>query len=173
MVDIIAGKIWKFGDNIDTDVIAPGKYLMLGIDELAKHALEPVSPTFAGSVQEGDIIIGGRNFGCGSSREQAPDVLKSCGIAAICAVSFGRIFYRNSFAIGLPAVICEGVSEAFNEDDEAEINLEEGTVTNKTTGKTLQAKELPPVLIETLAQGGALKYLKNKIKEERKKAKAQ
>ncbi|RLF11578.1 MAG: 3-isopropylmalate dehydratase [Thermoprotei archaeon] len=159
----VKGRVWKLGDNIDTDVITPGKYLSLPMDQLKQHVLEPINPDFAKQVQPGDVIVGGRNFGCGSSREQAPRALKEVGVAAVIAESFARIFFRNAISIGLPVLICEGVSSAFDEGDVLEADLSTGEIKNLTKGTTLKAKPLPPMMLEILSAGGALELLKKKF----------
>ncbi|MEM0232412.1 MAG: 3-isopropylmalate dehydratase small subunit [Candidatus Nezhaarchaeales archaeon] len=158
----VRGRVWKFGDNIDTDVITPGQYLSLPMDQLKIHVLEPIRPGFINLVKPGDVIVAGRNFGCGSSREQAPRALKEVGIAAVIAESFARIFFRNAINIGLPVLACEGVSKIFDEGDVLEANFASGEIKNVTKGVTLKAKPLPPLMIEILTAGGALELLKKK-----------
>ena len=137
------GRIWKFGDSIDTDVMAPGKYLSLDIKELVPHTLEAVDPRFASDVRPGDLVLAGRNFGCGSSREQAPRLLKLLGVGAVLAVSFARIFARNCTAIGLPSL---GVPAAFwtetEAGDEVEVDFVAGVLVNRRSGRTFST---PPV----------------------------
>lgn len=159
-VKVIKGRIWKFGDNIDTDLIAPGKYLGLPYEQLLEHILEPANPDFPKKVQKGDIIIGGKNFGCGSSREQAPRGLKDLGVGAIVAESFARIFFRNCIGIGLPALTSSSISKHFETGHEAEVDLRNGTITNLTTGKTLETSKLPDMMLEILETGGVLEMLK-------------
>jgi len=159
----VRGRVWKLGDNIDTDVITPGKYLSLPMDQLKLHVLEPINPDFAKMVKPGDVIVAGRNFGCGSSREQAPRALKEVGIAAVIAESFARIFFRNAINIGLPVLICEGVSRAFEEGDILEADFSTGEVKNVSKGITLRAKPLPPIMLEILSAGGAIELLKKKF----------
>ncbi|MEM0240307.1 MAG: 3-isopropylmalate dehydratase small subunit [Candidatus Nezhaarchaeales archaeon] len=158
----VRGRVWKLGDNIDTDVITPGQYLSLPMDQLKLHVLEPIRPGFINLVKPGDVIVAGRNFGCGSSREQAPRALKEVGIAAVIAESFARIFFRNAINIGLPVLACEGISKAFNEGDVLEADFASGEIKNVTKGVTLKAKPLPPLMIEILTAGGALELLKKK-----------
>lgn len=155
---IIKGKVWKFGDNIDTDTIIPGRYLRtFNLDELASHAMEPIRPEFPKKVKKGDIIVAGNNFGCGSSREQAAKVLKHLGISAIVAKSFARIFFRNSINIGLPAIISNVNA---SDGDLLEIKLEEGIIHNVTTGKVFKAKPYNKFILDILKAGGIIQYLK-------------
>lgn len=159
----IKGRVWKFGDNIDTDVITPGQYLSLPMDQLKLHVFEPIRPGFINLVKPGDVIVAGRNFGCGSSREQAPRAIKEIGIAAVIAESFARIFFRNAISIGLPVLICEGISKVFDEGDVLEADFASGEIKNVTKGVTLKAKPLPPLMLEILTAGGALELLKKKF----------
>lgn len=159
-MDIIKGKVWKFGDDINTDVISPGRYMNAPLGEIKKHVLEVVNPQFPLKVKEGDVIVGGSNFGCGSSREEAPMVLKACGIAAVAAESFARIFFRNAIAVGLPIVACPGVSDTFNEGDELELDLDAARVTSVNTETVLSSEPLPDEMKKVLARGGILPMLK-------------
>ena len=154
----ISGRVWKFGDNIDTDVIIPGKYLRTtDMSVFASHVMEGIDPLFSQKVQKGDIIVAGKNFGCGSSREQAPLALKHAGIACVVAESFARIFFRNAINIGLP--IIEAKIEC-DENDTIEIDLEKGLVKNK--GKSYAGTRLPDFLREILADGGLVEHRKKK-----------
>ena len=159
-MDIIKGKVWKFGHDINTDVISPGRYMNAPLEEIKNHVLEMVNPQFSREVKEGDVIVGGSNFGCGSSREEAPLVLKACGITAVAAESFARIFFRNAMAVGLPIVACPGVSGAFNEGNELELDLDAARITNLNTGSSLSSEPLPGEMKEMLAKGGILPMLK-------------
>ncbi|MHA1580379.1 MAG: 3-isopropylmalate dehydratase small subunit [Candidatus Freyarchaeota archaeon] len=162
---IIRGRVWKFGDNIDTDIIIAGPYLTIrDPDELASHAMEMVNPDFAKNVQPGDVIVAGKNFGCGSSREEAPFVLKRLGVSAIVAEFFARIFYRNAINLGLPLVECKDASQKFQEGDTIEIDLEKGIIKNPKTGEELQGTKLPDFLMEIIKEGGAIQALKKKLK---------
>lgn len=153
---IISGKAWKFGDNVDTDVIIPGKYLRTtDMSVFASHVMEGIDPLFSQKVRKGDIIVAGKNFGCGSSREQAPLALKYAGVACIVAESFARIFFRNAINVGLP--IIEARIEC-KEGDNIEIDLEKGIV--KNNGKTYLATKLPGFLREILADGGLVEHRK-------------
>ena len=159
-MDIIKGKVWKFGDDINTDVISPGRYMNAPIEEIKNHVLEVVDPRFPLEVKKGDVLVGGSNFGCGSSREEAPAVLKACGIAAVVAESFARIFFRNAIAVGLPIVSCPGVSVVFSEGDELELDLDAARVSNVGIGKVLSSEPLPDEMKEVLTRGGILPMLK-------------
>lgn len=151
-----------FGDNIDTDVLAPGRYMKGSIEELAKHCLEAVAPAFAGDVRPGDVVVAGRNFGMGSSREQAAQALKVLGVSAVVARSFGGIFYRNALNLGLPVVVCAETA-SINESDKVRIDLALGTVTNETSGRILPSEPLPAFLREMLADGGLVPHLEKKF----------
>lgn len=154
------GKVWKFGENVNTDVMAPGGLPPMPPEEYKKFCMRAIRPEFSKEVSKGDVIIAGSNFGCGSSRETAPRNLKALGISAVVAESFGRIFFRNCLAIGLPAVICEGVREAFRDGDMAHIDLERGHVKNLSTGVSLYTKPIPDSMMKILRAGGILEYLK-------------
>ena len=160
----ITGKAIKFGDNINTDVIIPGKYLeLIDPEELGRHALEGLDPTFAQRAKEGVILIGGVNFGCGSSREQAAIALKSAGVRCVLARSFARIFYRNAINIGLPALECEGISEKTTEGDLLSVDLKTGTIQNKTRGTNLRASPLPEFILRLLEEGGLIPHVRGLI----------
>ncbi|MGB9936217.1 MAG: 3-isopropylmalate dehydratase small subunit [Methanobacterium sp.] len=164
------GKAWKFGDDIDTDLIVPGRYLVLRDEkDLAKHVMEGADPEFAKKVKPSDVMIGGRNFGCGSSREHAPIAIKGAGITAVVAESFARIFYRNSINVGLPLIEIKGISKHINEGDEIEIDMEKGILKNLTTNKEFKIKGLPPFMVEILDEGGLIPYLKHHIDEIKEK----
>lgn len=167
MKDKIKGRVWKFGDDIDTDIIIPGRYLVLTDEnELAKHAMEGLDPKFYSKIKEGDIILAGKNFGCGSSREHAPIALKAAGISAVVAESFARIFYRNAINVGFPLLESEKISSSFNEGDEIELDMDKGVLKNERTGKEYKVKKLPEFMLEILNNGGLIPYLKEKLKEE-------
>lgn len=161
MMEKIQGKVWKFGDNIDTDVIIPGRYLRtFSLDDLAAHVMEGVDPDFAKNVQMGDIIVADENFGCGSSREQAPVALKHSGVSAIVAKSFARIFYRNAINIGLPVIVAE--INAYN-GDTLSIDLEEGIINNLTTDETFKIEPFKKFMMDILKDGGLVShYLEKK-----------
>jgi 3-isopropylmalate/(R)-2-methylmalate dehydratase small subunit len=161
----VTGPAIKFGKNIDTDVILPGKYLVL-VDpyDLAKHALEGLDPDFPEKAKKGVIIVGGKNFGCGSSREQAPLALKYSGVKCVIAETFARIFFRNAINIGLPVIECKGISTAVDDGDELAVDFEAGTVQNLSKGKSFQVAKLPPFILEILSDGGLIEYLRMSMK---------
>jgi 3-isopropylmalate/(R)-2-methylmalate dehydratase small subunit len=154
------GRVWKFGDAISTDHIIPGRYFYLrsNLPELSKHILEYERPGFSEMVSQGDFIVAGQNFGLGSSREHAAIVIKMSGLQAVLAKSFARIFYRNSFNNGLPAVICD--TERFEEGDEIELFVDEGKVVNYTRNEALFFTALPPVMKRILNDGGLVEHVK-------------
>jgi 3-isopropylmalate/(R)-2-methylmalate dehydratase small subunit len=160
----VTGTAIKFGDNVDTDVILPGKYLVL-IDpmELAKHAMEGLDQVFPEKAKRGVIVVGGKNFGCGSSREQAPLALKHTGVKCVLADSFARIFFRNAINIGLPVIEHKGISAAINNGDEVTVDFEAGTIQNLTKGESFQAVKLPPFILEILADGGLIENLRRRL----------
>jgi 3-isopropylmalate/(R)-2-methylmalate dehydratase small subunit len=150
----IKGKVIKFGDNIDTDVILPGPYLVhTDPYELAKHAMEGLDKEFPQKASEGVIVVGAKNFGCGSSREQAPIALKFSGVKCVLAESFARIFYRNAITIGLPVLVCKDVSTKVNEGDQITVNLQTGKVENLTNGAVMQATKLPEFIMGIFNDG--------------------
>ena len=160
----INGKAIKFGDNIDTDVILPGPYLVhTDPNELAKHAMKGLDPKFPEKAAEGIIVVGGKNFGCGSSREQAPIALKFSGVKCVLAESFARIFYRNAITIGLPVLVCNGAQNKVKDGDELVVNLQTGKVEDKTSGSVLQATKLPEFIMEVLDDGGLIEHLKRRF----------
>lgn len=162
----VTGPAIKFGKNIDTDVILPGKYLVL-VDpyDLAKHALEGLDPTFPEKAKKGVIIVGDKNFGCGSSREQAPLALKYSGVKCVIAESFARIFFRNAINIGLPVIECKGISAAVDDGDELTVDFEAGTIQNLSKGKSFQVAKLPPFILEILSDGGLIENLRRRMKK--------
>lgn len=158
------GRVWKFGDNIDTDVIIPARYLnTIDPQELAAHCMEGVDPSFARAVQPGDIIVAGTNFGCGSSREHAPLAIKAAGVACVVARSFARIFYRNAFNIGLPILECPEAVEAIASGHEVLVDAAAGLITNLSTGATFRAQPVPPFMLEIIAAGGLINYVKGRV----------
>ena len=158
----IKGKAWNYGDNINTDFMIPGRYLELTDPvEMAKHAMEGVDPGFAKKVHKGDVVIGGKNMGLGSSREHAPLALKYAGVGAVVAESFARIFYRNSFNVGLAAIECSGIRTVMT-GDEIEIDTTTGTITVNGK-KKLEIKPLPEFMVQLLDDGGLVPYLKKHL----------
>ncbi len=160
----LKGKVWKFKDNINTDEIIPARYLnTFDAKELAKHCMEDADKDFPKKVKSGDIIVAGKNFGCGSSREHAPICLKGAGVSCVIAETFARIFYRNAINIGLPILESEEASEGIEEGDTIEVDLEKGKIKNVTTGKTYNATAFPPFMQELINAGGLMEYVKKKI----------
>ena len=154
-------KVWMFGDDVSTDLIIPGRYLIdRAPEKLAKHAMEGADSDFADNVEDGDVLVAGQNFGCGSSREHAPIALKAAGISGVIAESFARIFYRNAINQGIPLLILEDASEKFNAGDEIEVDWEKGKVENLTRGESYETASLPPLLEDIVNSGGLMKYLK-------------
>ncbi|MCD6320587.1 MAG: 3-isopropylmalate dehydratase small subunit [Candidatus Desulfofervidaceae bacterium] len=159
----ITGKAWRFGDNVDTDIIIPARYLNTSDPkELAKHCMEGIKPGFTELVKEGDIIVAGRNFGCGSSREHAPLAIKAAGIQVVVAKSFARIFYRNAFNIGLPIIESEEVVDATEEGDTLKIDLDKGEVINLTKNLVFTIQPLPDFMKELITDGGLIPHLAKK-----------
>jgi len=157
------GNVIKYGDNIDTDVIIPARYLNTSDhNELAKHCMEDLDKTFVTRVNKGDIIVGGFNFGCGSSREHAPIAIKASGISCVIAKSFARIFYRNAINIRLPIIECPECVDEINEGDKLEIDLDNGKIINYTTGKTYKTTAFPEFIQEIIKSGGLMQYIRNK-----------
>ena len=163
---MISGKVWKYGDNVDTDVIIPARYLNdPDPAALASHCMEDIDETFAGSVGQGDIMVGGWNFGCGSSREHAPISIQASGISVVIAASFARIFYRNAINIGFPILECPEAAAEINKGDEVEVDLASGKIVDKTSGRTYQAAPQPAFIGSMIDAGGLLKYLKAKVED--------
>jgi 3-isopropylmalate/(R)-2-methylmalate dehydratase small subunit len=160
---ILEGTAWVFGDDVNTDVILPGKYLKFTSEEGAAHVMEGIDPTFAGKVQPGDIIVGGANFGCGSSRESAPGAIKYAGVAAVVAVSFARIFYRNAINLGLPVLVC-AEARRIAAGSRIIVDVGGGEIRVPATGERFQADALPPLMLEMLLAGGLVPYLERKLK---------
>jgi len=160
----VSGAAIKFGDNVDTDVILPGKYLVL-IDpkELAKHALEGLDPAFPEKAKEGVVVVGGKNFGCGSSREQAPLALRYAGVQCVIAESFARIFFRNAINIGLPVIECKGISAAVENGDELAVDFETGEIRNLSKDQSLCVAKLPSFILEILSDGGLIENLRRRL----------
>ncbi len=164
--DIIKGKVWVFPDNVDTDAISPGKFLD-DMKATLEHTCETIIKDFPAQVKDGDIIVAGRNFGCGSSRESAPAILQEKGIAAIVAESFARIFYRSSFARALPILEVISVSKEFETGDEIEINILKAEITNLRSGKKLKGRKIHRILLNLLKSGGLEKQIINELKKKK------
>ena len=155
------GLVFKYPDNVDTDVIIPARYLNTSdAKELAKHCMEDIDTQFVHQVKHGDVMVAGWNFGCGSSREHAPLVIKTCGTGCVIAKSFARIFYRNAINIGLPILECEQAAEEIGAGDEVKVDFDTGVITNITTGKTYQAEPFPAFIQNIIQKGGLLASLK-------------
>jgi len=155
------GHVFKYGDNVDTDVIIPARYLNTAdAKELAKHCMEDIDTAYVNRVQPGDIMVAGWNFGCGSSREHAPLVIKTCGTGCVIAKSFARIFYRNAINIGMPILECEAAAEEIQAGEEVAIDFDTGIISNITTGKTYQAEPFPEFIQNIIKKGGLLASLK-------------
>lgn len=158
------GTVWKYQDNIDTDVIIPARYLNTSDPkELAQHCMEDLDKNFALNVKQGDIIVAGENFGCGSSREHAPISIKASGISCIIAKTFARIFYRNAINIGLPIFECPEAVTEINDKDQLDVDIETGKINNLTQNKTYQAKPYPESLRNLIKAGGLIEYTKQKV----------
>ncbi len=157
---MLKGRAFKFGDNISTDHIVPGRlvHLRSNLPELAKHVLEDADPTFAQRVKKGDFVVGGKNFGLGSSREHAPLVIKMAGVSAVLAKSVARIFFRNAINIGLPVLICD--TDNIKDGDELEVDLKAGTVHDLTNGTELHFSPMPEIMLRILNEGGLIPYIK-------------
>jgi 3-isopropylmalate/(R)-2-methylmalate dehydratase small subunit len=159
----LRGKIWKFGSDVDTDVIIAARYLnQSDAKELAKHVMEVERPEFPKEVKQGDILVAGKNFGCGSSREHAPLALKAVGISCIIATSFARIFYRNGFNQGVPLLESAEAAEAIKDGDQVQIDLATGEITDLTQNKKFFAKPIPPFMMELVHDGGLIPHLRKK-----------
>jgi 3-isopropylmalate/(R)-2-methylmalate dehydratase small subunit len=159
-------RAWVFGDDVDTDQIIAGRYLVkLDPRELAKHAMEAADPEFASKVRKGDVIIAGRNFGCGSSRERAPLALKAAGISAVVAESFARIYYRNAINLALPALISPGIQKGFRTGDDVRVDIHAGEIHNLSSGKTFKFEPLPEFLAKIVNAGGLLKYMAKQLQK--------
>lgn len=154
------GTVIKYGDNIDTDVIIPARYLNTSLpEELAKHCMEDIDKDFVSKVRKGDIMVGGANFGCGSSREHAPIAIKVSGISCVIAESFARIFFRNSLNIGLPILECPEAAKDIDDGDTVSVNFDTGVITNETKGREYQAAAFPQFMQELINAGGLVNYI--------------
>ena len=158
------GIVYKYGDHVDTDVIIPARYLNTqSHQELASHCMEDIDKTFITKVKDGDIMVAGVNFGCGSSREHAPIAIKASGISCVIAANFARIFYRNAINIGLAILECPAASEGIDDGDEVAVDFDTGVIVDETTGARFQATAFPPFIQGIIREGGLLPYLKNKL----------
>lgn len=158
------GIVFRYNDNVDTDVIIPARYLnTIDSAELASHCMEDIDATFVKRVKNGDIIVAGKNFGCGSSREHAPIAIQAAGVACVIAQNFARIFYRNAINIGLPIMECPEAYDGIAAGDTVSVDFDTGKVTNITNGKTFQAAPFPPFMKDLIAQGGLVNYVKSKL----------
>ena len=156
-----AGRVHKYGDNVDTDVIIPARHLNTADHaELASHCMEDIDPDFVKKVQSGDIMVGGMNFGCGSSREHAPIAIRASGISCVIAATFARIFFRNAINIGLPILECPEAAAAIQAGDRVEVDFDTGVITDVTRGETYRAQPFPPFMKEIMEAGGLLKSIK-------------
>nr|WP_297768714.1 3-isopropylmalate dehydratase small subunit [uncultured Butyrivibrio sp.] len=157
------GTVFKYGDNVDTDVIIPARYLnSTDASDLAKHCMEDIDKDFASKVKAGDIIVADKNFGCGSSREHAPIAIKASGVSCVIAKSFARIFYRNSINIGLPIIECEEAADAIGAGDTVSINFDTGIITDETTGETFKGQAFPPFMQKIIDSEGLINYINSK-----------
>ena len=157
------GTVFKYGDNVDTDVIIPARYLNSSDPkELATHCMEDIDKDFVNKVNEGDIIVANKNFGCGSSREHAPIAIKAAGVSCVIAETFARIFYRNAINIGLPIIECPEAAVAIKAGDEVNVDFDSGVITNVTTGEKFQGQAFPPFMQNLIACGGLVNYINNK-----------
>lgn len=157
------GSVFKYGDNVDTDVIIPARYLNITDgNELAKHCMEDIDKDFVSNVKQGDIIVANKNFGCGSSREHAPLVIKCAGVSCVIAETFARIFYRNAINIGLPIIECTEAAKAIQAGDKISVNFDTGIITNESTGESYQGEAFPPFMQEIISAGGLFPYINKK-----------
>jgi 3-isopropylmalate/(R)-2-methylmalate dehydratase small subunit len=162
---IFRGKVWKFGNDVDTDVIIPVQHTMgTDVTEFGKHCMEGLDPLFHKKVSAGDIMVAGTNFGCGSSREPAPLAIKAAGISCVIAKSFARIFYRNAFNVGLPLLDSPEVWDNVDEGDEVEVDLDSGEVSALARGTTFTANAIPPFMQELIRDGGLMKHIAKRLK---------
>lgn len=157
------GKVWVLDDDIDTDIIIPTEYLALKtIDDMKQYGFSPLRPELAGQIQKGDIIVAGKNFGCGSSREHAPIAIKAAGVSCVIATTFARIFYRNAINIGLPIIECEEASKAIKAGDEVEVDFDSGIITDLTTGEKFKGQAFPPFMQKIIDAEGLVNYINQK-----------
>lgn len=163
------GTAWKFGDDVDTDAIIPARYLNTSDPAiLAAHCMEDADSEFIKKVRKGDIIVAGKNFGCGSSREHAPISIKAAGVSCVVAASFARIFFRNAFNMGLPILECPEAVESIVTGDELEVDLDHGVIVNHTQGKTYKAQQVPPFMQQLVTAGGLIPYVQEQMRQQGK-----
>ena len=163
----LKGQTWKFGNDVDTDAIIPARYLNTSDpEELAKYVMEDADPTFPSKISEGDIIVAGKNFGCGSSREHAPIAIKAAGLSCVIAKSFARIFYRNSINIGLPIFESEEAAERIDEGDQVVVDVVTGKITNMTKKESYDATPFPDFMRQLINAGGLINYVNEKVKKD-------
>ncbi|MGC9467028.1 MAG: 3-isopropylmalate dehydratase small subunit [Anaerolineae bacterium] len=161
---ILRGRAWTYGDNVDTDVIIPARYLNMSTpEELAKHCMEDIDPRFSDMVEPGDIIVGGANFGCGSSREHAPLAIKGTGVSCVIAESFARIFYRNAINIGLPILVCAEAAHDIQGGDEVTVDLTTGQITNLRSSRLYRTSPFPPFIMAIIEAGGLIPYTRERL----------
>lgn len=171
MSNIFSGKAWTYGDNVDTDAIIPARHLVSGDErELGKHCMEDLDGAFVQNVAPGDVIVGGENFGCGSSREHAPLAIKGAGCSCVIAASFARIFYRNAINVGLPIFECPEAAASIETGDEVAVDPVAGTIENRTKGVTFRVAPFAPFLRDLISAGGLIPYARRRIEERRKGA---
>ncbi len=163
-MSVLQGRVHRYGDNVNTDVIIPARYLTSSeVDVLAAHCMEDLDPEFVGRVQAGDIVVGGENFGCGSSREHAPLAIKGAGVSCVIAASFARIFFRNAINVGLPVLVCPAAAAEARGGDELRVDLARGRIENLTRGSEHQAEPFPEFLREIIAAGGLIPYTRKRL----------
>ena len=161
---IATGTVFRYGDHVNTDVIIPARYLNRSEpEELAKHCMEDIDASFVNQVQPGDIIVAGRNFGCGSSREHAPIAIQACGVSCVIAENFARIFYRNAINIGLAILECDEAARDIRDGDQVKVDFDTGLIQNLTTGKTYQAQPFPPFIQNIIQKGGLLNSIQERL----------
>lgn len=165
-MDKIVGRVIKVGDNVNTDVLSPGRWMRLGMDVLKLHTMEAIRPKMYEVIQKGDVLVGGRNFGCGSHRDMATTVIKELGMGAVVADSVARIYFRNCISYGLPVVACDGVSKLFEEGDQIQIDMTTAEIVNTKTGKKIVGKPLPDAVSEIVNAGGMMPLLVKKLKHQ-------
>lgn len=163
MGTLIRGKVWKFGDDVNTDVMAPGHTFDWPWEQLKKVVLQQIHPKFTQEAKPGDVVVAGKNWGCGSSRENAPANLKKLGVCCVVAESFGRIYFRNSIALAFPNIVCRDVSRNFSEGDELELELETARIRNLTNGKEFQGEPLSKDMLDIIAKGGIIASLQERL----------